>query len=153
MKKLYNQCMFLTFPSFYSHVIAHQNSIGQLRWFPGYFNLRCCSVEAKQRLRCSRNCKKKNQEKFSISSSAWVLIWENVLRTCSYTSPAAINVVCCILPNYWGYIVSRIVLLATGKKIEKIHRLEIVWTFIGNRMDFWLSIIIVYFHSMDIEWK
>jgi hypothetical protein len=33
------------------------------------------------------------------------------------------------------------------------HRMEIVWTFIGNRMDFDLSIIIVYFHTMDIQYR
>jgi hypothetical protein len=34
------------------------------------------------------------------------------------------------------------------ENVLKIHRMEIVWTFIGNRMDFLLSIIIVYFQSM-----
>jgi hypothetical protein len=49
----------------------------------------------------------------------------------------------------WGRILSQRPLEKNWKSIEG-HRMGIVWTFIGNRMDFWLSIIIVYFHTMDI---
>ena len=35
----------------------------------------------------------------------------------------------------------------------KIHRIEIVWILTGNRMDLLLSIIVVYFHIIDIVSK